>query len=200
MNKLGKASFAPDTNGWKFVDEKSDDQTLTNEMATYFSNISKNFTPVDGTLLPVYPAGGDFVSDVVCYPHEHEVYEVLKTSKKTCSLPRDIPLKVLNNFLPDLVRPITNIFCQCISEGVYPTSWKTEYVNIIPKVFPPNDYGDLRNLSLTEFLSKSFEHFLLDGTPTVNGLTFYIKRYIDRNQFAVSGSSYSHALIEIIDF
>ena len=72
MKKLGKSSFEPDTSKWKFVDEVGDDQTLTNEMAAYFSNISKNFTPVNRSLLPVLPPGSDFVSEVNCYPQEHE--------------------------------------------------------------------------------------------------------------------------------
>ena len=76
-------------------------------------------------------------------------------------------MKVLNEFLPDFVKPMTSIFTQCVILGIYPTSWETEYVNIIPKEFPPKDYGDLRNLSLTEFFSKRFEEFLLKGTASV---------------------------------
>ena len=79
-------------------------------------------------------------------------------------------------------------------------SWKTEYVNIIPKVFPPLGFGDLRNLSLTEYFSKRFEEFILNGSATVKGLLFYIEKFIDKNQFAVKGASCYHALISIINF
>ena len=34
----------------------------------------------------------------------------------------------------------------------------------------------------------------------MNGLLFYVEKYIDPNQFAVSGASCTHALIQIIDF
>ena len=199
MKNLGQSTFEENTH-WQFVDEEKDDLTLTNEIAEYFADISKNFVPVDETLLPIIPLGLEFISDVNCLPTEYEIYHLLKNSKKTCSVPRDIPVRIINEFLPELARPITNIYNQCITLGVFPTSWKTEYVNIIPKVYPPSGYGDLRNLSLTEFLSKRFEEFVLNGTPSIKGLMFYVEKFIDRNQFAVKGSSCSHALISIINF
>ena len=82
----------------------------------------------------------------------------------------------------------------------YKTRWKTEYVSPLPKVLPAATYGDLRNISLTEYLSKSFERFLLHGTTSVKGLLHYILVFFDPNQFAVHGSSCSHALIKLIDF
>ena len=53
---------------------------------------------------------------------------------------------------------------------------------------------------MTEFLSKSFERFILRGTSTVKGLLHYIVQYWDPNQFAVPGASCAHALIKLIDF
>ena len=53
---------------------------------------------------------------------------------------------------------------------------------------------------MTEFLSKSFERFLLRGTASVKGLLHYIMKYWDPNQYAVPGASCSHALIKMIDF
>ena len=70
----------------------------------------------------------------------------------------------------------------------------------LPKVIPPTSPKDLRNLSLTEFLSKAFERFLLNGTSRIKGLLHYVRNYIDPNQFAVAGSSCSHALVKMIDF
>ena len=61
-------------------------------------------------------------------------------------------------------------------------------------------YGDLRNLSLTEFLNKSFERFLLKGTQNIKGLLHYVTKYYDPGQYAVPGASCSHALISVIDF
>lgn len=41
---------------------------------------------------------------------------------------------------------------------------------------------------------------MLKGTTSVKGLLHYIERFIDPNQFAITGSSCSHALIRILDF
>ena len=92
------------------------------------------------------------------------------------------------------------IFTNSILSGKYPTRWKSEYVTPHPKVFPSTKYGDLRNISLTEFLNKSFERFILRGTKNIRGLLFYITKFYDPAQYAVPGASCSHALISIINF
>jgi hypothetical protein len=106
----------------------------------------------------------------------------------------------VKEFLPELSKPVLDIFCHSIAAGSFPTRWKNEYVSPHPKVLPPASCKDLRNLSLTEFLSKSFERFLLKGTPSVKGLLHYIVKFIDPNQFAVPGASCSHAILKMIDF
>ena len=169
-------------------------------MANYFADISKNFTPVKSTLLDLVPPKADFVSEVPCLPTEDEIYGVLVTAKKTSSVPNDFPTTFLKEFLPFLAGPSQMIFSQSITDGIYPTRWKTEYVTPHPKVLPPVSYGDLRNLSLTEFFSKAFERFILKGTNSVKGLLHYITKYYDPGQFALPGASCSHALISTINF
>ena len=86
MDKLGKASFVGEQSSWHFANETKTDEELTDEMADYFANISNDFPPVDPSLLVLPTPGADFVSEVPCLPSEHEVYTVLKTSKKTSSV------------------------------------------------------------------------------------------------------------------
>ena len=200
MSKLGMATFEKEEAGWHFQTEDKSDQELTDEMADYFADISKDFPPVDASLLDLVPPKAPFVSEVSCLPSEHEVYTLLQASKKTSSVPNDFPAAFVKEFLPFLAKPAQIIFSQSIIDGVYPTRWKTEFVSPLPKILPPVSYGDLRNLSLTEFFSKGYERFLLKGTNTVKGLLYYITRYYDPGQFAVPGASCSHALISIIDF
>ena len=200
MNRLGKASFQGDQSGWQFQTEVKSDQELTNEMADYFAEISNDFTPVDPSLLDLVPPGADFVSEVPSLPTEAEIFDILKVSKKTSSVPNDFPTAFVKEFLPFLAKPAMMIFCNSITSGIYPARWKTEFVSPHPKVLPPVAYGDLCNLSLTEFLNKSFERFLLKGTKTVKGLLHYITKYYDPAQFAVPGASCSHALISTINF
>ena len=201
IKKLGRANHEKVNETWHFEEEQKSDNEITEEIANFFANISGHFTPVSRSAIPfIPPPDTPFVSDVNCFPEEHEVYKVLKTTKKTSSVPFDLPIPFVKEFLPELSNPIHDIFCKSIASGTFPTRWKTEYVSPLPKVLPPATYEDLRNISLTEFLSKSFERFLLHGTASVKGLLHYILVFFDPNQFAVPGASCSHALIKLIDF
>ena len=200
MDRLGRPSFETDQPGWKFQSEHLSDQELTEEIADYFANISNVFTPIDPSLLDLVPPDADFVSETSCIPTEHEVFSVLQASKKTSSVPNDLPTSFLKEFLPFLSKPAMIIFSKAIISGKYPTRWKTEFVSPHPKVLPPVSYGDLRNLSLTEFFNKAFERFILKGTSSVRGLLHYITKYYDPSQYAVPGASCSHALLSIINF
>ena len=134
MNKLGLASFQGENDGWHFETETKSDQILTDEMADYFANISKDFKPVDPSLLGIVPPGADFVSEVNCIPSEHKIFDVLQAAKKTSSVPNDLPSAFLKEFLPFLAKPAQIIFSKSNTEGIYPTQWKTEYVTPHPKV------------------------------------------------------------------
>ena len=201
MKKLGRANHEVDNDTWHFENESKTYQEITDEISEFFAKISSNFIPVDRSLLPfIPPPCAPFVSEVENIPEVHEVHSLLKASKKTASVPYDLPVAFIKEFTPELSFPVWDIFRSSITSGVYPTRWKTEYVSPHPKILPPSSYEDLRNLSMTEFLSKSFERFILRGTPTVKGLLHYIVKYWDPNQFAVPGASCSHALIKLIDF
>ena len=200
IKDMGKANHELSDDNWQFVDEQKDNQTLTDELADYFANINSHMTPIDRSKIDITPINAPFVSEVNCFPLVYEIYEILRRSKQTCSVPHDIPLKIVKEFLPELSDPIHHLYSSCIMEGTFPASWKIEYMMPLPKVFPPVSYDDMRNISLTQWLSKGFERFLLNGTPTVNGLLFYIRKYFDPGQYAVPGSSCTHALIKIIDF
>ena len=201
MKKLGRANHEKESNTWQFINEVKTNQELCDEISHYFADISGSFAALDRNLLPfIPPPDSPFVSEVECFPHEYEIYNLLKSSKKTASVPHDFPITFLKEFLPELSKPVHDIYCHAIASGTFPSRWKNEYVSPLPKVIPPASPKDLRNLSLTEFLSKAFERFLLNGTSSTKGLLHYVRKYIDPNQFAVAGSSCSHALIKMIDF
>lgn len=200
IKHLGKANHEITDDNWQFIDENKDNQTLTEELADYFSNINSHMTPIDRSKLILTPPGAPFASEVNCFPLQVEIYTLLKKSKQTCSVPNDIPIKIVKEFLPELSEPIHELYSSCISEGVFPSAWKIEYMLPMPKVYPPAGYNEMRNISLTEWLSKGFERLLLRGTPTVNGLLHYIRKYFDPGQYAVPGASCTHALIKVINF
>ena len=82
MKKLGQANHEKENDKWCFVDEIKNNQTLTDEIADYFVDISGHFVPLDRALFPFIPLPySPFMSEVPCFPQEHEIYELLKHSK-----------------------------------------------------------------------------------------------------------------------
>ena len=165
------------------------------EIADYFSSISQEYPPLNRDLLPShlnhinYPTNAPIIQ-------EYEVYNMIKTSKSTKGLvPGDIPQKIIKEFAAELAVPISNIFNAAIQQGVYPSSYKKEIQVPIPKVFPPNDYNDLRNLSCTMFFSKRLEKIMLDN------LLKHTKKYLDPTHYGgFKGSSTAHYLINLLNF
>ena len=81
------------------------------EIADFFSKISQEYEPLDVEKLPER-VKEKLLKKPCDHPvfQEHEVYADLLTAKKTCSVPGDIPISILNEFLPEFITPITNIF------------------------------------------------------------------------------------------
>lgn len=112
-------------------------------IAQHFSSISKEFPPIDTTLLPKR------VQEKILHPdvstkaptiQEHEVYQMfIKRGFKACSVPGDIPALLKKEFSPELSAPVASIFNTITKSGIYPRQWVTEYVTPIPEVTPPEN-------------------------------------------------------------
>ena len=91
--------------------------------------------------------------------------------------------------------PASQIFQKVASMGIWPKRWRTERGISLKKVPEPTSEQELRIISLTPFLSKTFEQITLDW------LLPYISDKIDWNQYGgIRGTSVSHYLIELITF
>ena len=150
-------------------------------IAQHFSTISKEFPPIDAYSLPQRVKEKIFHPEVSkSAPHieEFEVYEMFKKRGfKQSSVPGDIPSILKKEFSAEIAVPASKIFNSITKSGTYPRQWVTEYVTPIPKVTPPENEEDLRNISLTADLSKDYENFLAQW------LMPYIKKRIDPGQF-----------------
>ena len=82
-----------------------------NRICEYFSHISQEYTPLCVSTLPNH-VQAKLLLDPCAHPYltDHVVYDALRKGKKTCSVPGDIPVKILNEFLPELTAPIAAIF------------------------------------------------------------------------------------------
>ena len=123
------------------------------------------------------------------------MYEGLKRAKKTCSVPGDVPIKLLNEFLPEFTAPVAAIYREAIATHSWPKSFKKEFHLPINKVPLPKSEDDLRNLGLTPFLSKRLEWFLIQW------IWPYIAPHLDIDQLGgLPGCSVEHYLVQMLDF
>ena len=78
------------------------------------------------------------------------------------TVPGDFPPQIWKQFSVELSTPIAKIINRILRTGQWPDIFKTEWVTVIEKITEPNDKGDLRNLSLTLFISKLIENIVYD--------------------------------------
>ena len=168
----------------------------SNKICEYFSAISQEYTPLNVPTLPER-VRAKLQGDPCQHPYlsDHTVYEGLKKGKKTCSVPGDIPIKILEEFLPELTAPIAAIYREAVSTHTWPQSYKKEYHLPINKVPLPKTEDDLRNLGLTPFLSKRLELFL------IRWIRPFIEPHLDIDQLGgLPGCSVNHYLVKMFDF
>ena len=106
-----------------------------------------------------------------------------------------MPKAIIKEFTPELASPVSRIINNILVSGEWPSHWKIEHIVPIPKVTSPADENDLRPISLTPFLSKVTEKFI------VKWLLEYIGHKIDFRQYGgQKGNSTSHYIIEFLNF
>ena len=88
--------------------------------------------------------------------------KILAAKKPNSSVPGDIPKKLIQEFSVEITTPATIIMNKALKNLEFPNTWKKEYGTPIPKVPNPESNDQHRLISLTKFLSKVFEAFLVD--------------------------------------
>ena len=89
----------------------------------------------------------------------------IKRSKNTKGgVAGDLPTKLAKEFGQELAIPAEIIFNKIVKTGTWPDRWKEEQGIPLNKVKPeqPESESDLRVISLTPFLSKTFEKIVMD--------------------------------------
>ena len=100
---------------------------------------------------------------------------------------------ICHQFGPELARPAAQIFRTIAKSGQWPKRWKIEQGLALKKVPEPLSEDDLRIISLTPFLSKIFEKFVIEW------LLVFISDKIDIHQYGGRrGTSVNHYLIDFI--
>ena len=166
------------------------------EIADFFSSISQEYDPLDVTSLPArvqMKLENDPCDHLTL--EEHEVYSELLSAKKTCSVPGDIPVDILSEFLPEFITPITHIFNRAFSSHEWPCKFKKEFGVPIEKIPHPESEDDIRSIGLTPFLSKRMEKLL------IKWIWKYIYPHINSDQLGgLPGCSIVHYIMRMMDF
>ena len=102
----------------------------------------------------------------------------------------DVFPAVLTKYCDFFAIPLSQIYVEIRDSGVWPSSWKTEFVTVIPKTGTPEGFGNLRNISCTLMVSKIMESYVLDWA-TYEVTTKY-------NQYGgVKGCSGTHMVLKV---
>ena len=160
----------------KHVEDNLSALESSNRICEFFSSISQEYSPLDTAALP-HHVQDKLENDPCCHPHlsDHLVHEGLRKGKKTCSVPGDLPTKIIEEFLPEITAPVAAIYRQAIASHCWPDSWKKEYHLPISKIPVPRSEDDLRNLGLTTYFSKRLEWILIQW------IWPFISPHIDRS-------------------
>ena len=174
-------------------------QQCTDKLLTYFTDISKEYPPLDITTLPVRVKvklleRGQRSPTV----EDYQVYEAIKKAKKPRStgVPGDLPKKILSEFPVELAAPVGKIFRRVLETNVWPRNWTLELGLALKKSTTlPETESQTRVISLTAFWSKCLEGFVIDW------LFQAIGHKIDFSQYGgLKGHSTSHYLIDLVNF
>ena len=168
------------------------------KIANHFSKISQEFPPLQIDLLPKEVQDKLKSVNYLEAPciSDYQVYEKIRKSKKPRSMvPGDLPRKLVQEFSPELAAPAGLIFRNIVQSGHWPKPWRVEYGTPLKKQDNPVTEDQIRIISLTNYLSKVFEQFVIDW------LLEYVGPQLDWGQYGgVSGSSISHYLVDFVNF
>ena len=165
-------------------------------IAQHFASISQEFRPLCISNLPPRVQEKLLSPELPPTLDDHEIFQQIKAAKKPKSgVQNDLPRKIVQEFSPELAKPVSKIINSILASGKWPHQWKLEQVIPIAKIPQPLSEDDLRPISLTPFFSKVTEHFV------VNWLLHYIEHKIDFRQYGgQKGNSINHYLIELVNF
>ena len=142
--------------------ENLSDEQCAEHIADHFAEISNQFPPLDLTSLPARVQTKLQSSDRPPVVSDHEVYSKIRAAKKPRSgVPNDLPKLLVQEFAPELAKPVGRIINTIISTAVWPEQWKLEHIVPVGKILMPESADDLRPISLTPFFSKVTEHFVV---------------------------------------
>ena len=125
------------------------------KVVDYYNAISEEFVPLKEESFVAT------TNDIVL--ERHEVSKRIKEAKKPRSrVDGDIFIEHLGEYSDLLAIPITEIYNTVLNTQIWPASWKVETVVVIPKKACSASLSECRNLSCTQFFSKTLERVVFE--------------------------------------
>ena len=160
-------------------------------IADRFAAISQEFDRIKDEDIDV-PQFSEYEIPQVSVEEVRDVIAQMDSNKS--NVENDIPAKVLKHFAKQICFPVTNVINTSIKQGCWPDILKLEIVTPVPKVYPPKNVDDLRNISGLLNFDKIAEKLISKM------MIADMKNKIDPSQYAnQKGLSIQHYLVKIID-
>ena len=173
-------------------------------LAQAFADISQEFPPLKPENLPSRTQRllkGELnpfckINESTPFISRQMVEEKISQAKATKGgVPGDLPTKLAKEFGPELARPAAQIFRTITKTGQWPKRWRIEEGLPLKKVPEPKSEEEVRIISLTPFLSKIYEKFVVEW------LLLHISDKLDIHQYGGrKGSSINHYMIDFISY
>ena len=134
------------------------------------------------------------VDDIPQCTEEQVKAALSEMDTKKSSVKGDVPAKIFKEFAGELSKPVKDVINSSIIQGIWPDIYKLEIVTPVPKVFPPKEIDQLRNISGLLNLDKVAEKLIS------NLMISDMKLKMDPSQYAnQKGLSINDYLIKFID-
>ena len=141
------------------VDEIShlDDLEQAEIIAEKFSKIQNEYQPLktDDISVPRFEE-----KDIPQFHPSQVWFALSRLNTNKATVPGDFPATLIKQFAAYLAEPLTDIINSSISRGEYPRIYKFEVSTPVPKVHPPQNTSQLRNISGLLTFDKVFEKLI----------------------------------------
>ena len=92
---------------------------------------------------------------------EQQVWNCLRSIKKTATGPDSIPYTVWKDHAELLTPVLTNVWNLSLETHTWPRTWKRSNIDPLPKVEVPNENNDYRGINITSIIARAFEKTVL---------------------------------------
>ena len=136
---------------------------------------------------------------------EVQVWDLLtKLNSNKSTVQGDLPAKLYKEFASLISEPLTNVFNASLKQGEYPSIYKYEVSTRVPKKYPVETVGQLRNISGLLTADKIFEKLLSEiiicdmkdkadsaqfGNEKETSIQHYLIKMLHRIQCALDNNS-----------